>query len=303
MSFHVPAGWENFYNTIKKNFLSLIESQVITGISQTEFRLWVKNFETAEEQYLAAHLIDALIFRTSDMIKSMSYHVIETVLPKALEKINEFPSSDLDEFIKSLRKPPKKFPIKFTPVGGAFLGSGKSGDALIREFRKAVDLQKNLIVSPDVIAEIQDTKVVVFIDDMLGTGAQFDEFCTHYNIDNINDIKFIYIPFVAHVDGVGFIQGKHKNVLVCPVEILTKENQFFEETEPSSGIWFRDRENNIEDVKYMYRKILHRHDVNVDNIEGVGKKSLTVLLSISAPNNTLKAYYSNEGSWKRLVTR
>lgn len=266
-------------------------------------RSWLGNFSTDEDQYLAAHLLDALIYRTDAMLDSTSQHVIEMVLPDELKRLGLYNSNSVDQFIEQLVSGDELLGIRFVAVDGSFEQTpGKSGAQLIRQFYRATKVNKKLLVRPENISKLNNgVKTLVFLDDCLGTGSQFSRFCDYYKLKQLSDkFSLIYLPFVAHSTGLRTLKTGYPFLNLAPVEKLSNENNFFSESKSSKGIWLRDGKNSISDVKKHYRSLLKSKGAS-----GESEYCLNLSLGFyfSTPNNTLKAYFSDQGNWKGLLVR
>ncbi len=65
MTFRVPDGQEHFYSYIVEKTKSLISEKAWLEMEALTLDAWLQNFETDEEKYFAAHMLDALIFRSN----------------------------------------------------------------------------------------------------------------------------------------------------------------------------------------------------------------------------------------------
>ena len=281
-----------------------MDKNVFTGIAKLTLREWQGNFATDEEHYLAAHLLDALIFRTDPMVDSTSQHVVEMVLPKILAENGLYVSSDIDAFVKSLADGDVGLGLRFVAVDGNQLAPtpGKSGAQLIRHFSRAANINRNLLLRPENMELLQDdVRVLVFLDDCVGTGTQFGKFSTAYKLEDLaKQHCLIYIPFVAHLKGLKKLNHKYPFLHVTPVEVLGPQSNFFAESLLNSGVWARDSSNSVADVKAFYSELMARKGVTPEPSFSL---NLSLGFSFSTPNNTLKAYFSNQGMWKRLLVR
>ncbi|HJV74706.1 MAG TPA: hypothetical protein VJ654_10825 [Noviherbaspirillum sp.] len=132
MEFHIPDGFARFASQVERRFAVLLQKRVLTGIDVLQLRKWLNNFESDEERYLAAHLLDSLVLRTDKMLASSSEHVLQMLLPNALISCNRFKVDDLAEFISRMTSGKTETGIRFVAVDGTFEKTpGKSGAALI----------------------------------------------------------------------------------------------------------------------------------------------------------------------------
>lgn len=303
MAFFIPDEYARFSCEVFDRFKILLSKNIFTGISQLTFRQWLANFQTEEESYLAAHLVDSLILRTDLMLDSTSRHIVEMCLPKILKRHNNYTSPDISSFTRSLSSGDLSLGLRFVAVDGTFSKApAKSGATLIRIFSRATGIPKRLLVRPENLTTLPDTvKTLIFLDDCVGTGRQFDGFCDSYQLSTLaSRFELVYIPLLGHQQGIDFLNQRHPHVKVYPVEVLGPSCNFFQSSASNLSTWAKDNTNSVGDVQNFYDDLLRR--------KGVSKESefclnLSLAFSFSTPNNTLKAYFSDQGTWNRLLVR
>ncbi|SDU33219.1 hypothetical protein [Nitrosomonas ureae] len=303
MSFKIPDGWESYHREIKNCFESLIHANVIQGLRLLSLNAWYSNFKTAEEKYLAAHLLDSLVYRTEPMLNSSCKQLVSKILPQVLRKL-EYPIYDIEQFTKSLQQ--ENLPIVFTPVKCDT--PGKSGETLIRIFKRVNDIHNSKLIHPEAIENLpENIKFVVIIDDMVGTGMQFKNFYTKYKFANHSKgklLKIIYIPLMAHQKGIEKLKSECPELKLFPIEVLSQQHNFFRSKDTESNIWFKDKVNTVEDVQLFYKELLQKYSINSKNPFGHGQLGLTVFTSFSSPNNSLNIFYTRKHpDWAPLLKR
>lgn len=314
MEFHVPDGWERFFEEVRHDTVVLIDRSVLTGIDKLDLDGWLSNFSTPEEQYLAAHLLRALIFRSNPMLKMSCQQIASFILPKLLNKPSSTP---LKKFIDDLCNRGNPLKVLFSPVEATKppkdeamepeKQAGKSGDSILRMFLKEVGVPHNTTIQVDQWHNRKrNVEHLIFLDDMCGTGTQFKSFYENYKLSEI-DANKAYIPLFAHEDGLKELSQSCPDVTVLPVETLTKKHNFFRE-EPNSGVdplWALDQSNSVRAVKEFYGSLLERYGIPIKSPFGFGDLGLTVFSSESTHNNGLHTYYTtkNTDKWTPLLKR
>lgn len=309
--FVVPDSFSRFANQVQRRFEMLLKKHVITGIDLNDLRLWWRNFESEEELYLAAHLLDSLVYRTNAMLDSSSHHILHMILPNVLEKLGKRRWSDLTQFLKLIHSGSNTLKMRFLAVEGKFLEAngtfahpvGKSGSTLLRTFARATSVPNRLLMHPDEICALDaDIDVLIFIDDCLGTGTQFLKFARAYELATQSKNRtLVYIPFVAHINGVSELKKQLPNLVVSPVELLGSGTDFFAGHSENPNVWHRDKLNTAKSVEHFYIEFLKRKGLR--NPISNYCLNLSLAFEISTPNNTLKAFYSKEGNWNKLFVR
>lgn len=294
----LPEQWGNFYDEMSRKARKFIEIDYWT-ISESTFTLWLNNFKTDEEKFLAALLLYRLTFRSQDAVLSLFRHAIDIVIPNFLEEEVSFPINDLEVFQESL----KSFygiPFRFATIEGIDQKTAKSGPALLRDFQRRIEYHKNLNVNPHTFESLskQGVKAIIIIDDILGTGENFTTFAEKYILPNIDTFKFLYIPLSAYFDNLENIRTKYPKIKIYPIEILYETHSFF------SPIGFPSlaKEVNITELKQFYERFM-RSKIKIDEIFGHGSLSLTHCFDDSVPNNMLPVFWYNDTNWHKLFTR
>lgn len=106
---------------------------------------------------------------------------------------------------------------------------------------------------------------------------------------------------MAHRDAHKQISKKVPFVKFYPVETLSDKHNFFCGSSLNSDIWLRDEFNLVEDVKNHYYTLLEKKGVVTRGSSYT--LNLAVGFDIATPNNTLNAFWTDQGSWKPLLRR
>jgi hypothetical protein len=302
LQFVVPEGWERYHRQIKSSVDTLIRQKVISGISPSKLSAWWGNFSTKEEKYLAAQLLDSLVYRTEDMMRASCYQIIHKILPQRLNSIDidYIDHSTFSGFLRSTQHE-----LIFAPV--TTNKPGKSGESLLRLFIRTTGLNKANVQYADKWKGFSaKTKAIILLDDMVGTGNQFCDFYAKNELENC-PFPVIYIPIFAHKKGIKRINEYCPKVDLVPTEVLGEEHNFFREDKDSEGhgIWAKDKHNRVDDVKAYYANMLKRKKIEITDMFGFGSLGLTVYTSMSTPNNSLHIFYTskNPDSWNQFLTR
>lgn len=303
MAFVVPEKYEGFYDESIRRFKLLLQKQVLTGIESNSLNRWLSNFRTIEEKYLAAHLLNCLIYRSESMLCSSFQHLIHSELPTFLQSHNFSMNYGLEHFRNELVNAGDDYPVRFVAVDGSFERvPGKSGATIIRTFRRHLTVNKKILCKPENINTLPESvRFLIFIDDILGTGKQFSSFVDHYKLSELTDrFKMAYSPQISYVDGLQILNQKYPWLSVIPIEELDDQNRFFRHKDGMPDIWHADEKNKVTDVKAFYASLVGR--------AGIPKRTrysldLTVLFQHSGPNNSLSVYWAGSEQWNPLIPR
>ncbi len=306
MAFVVPGGHEGLSRQVFTRFRSLVANNAIDIVTATAFDAWKRNFSSDEEQYLAAQMLSAAVIRTDRMMQSSYRQIIEVIVPGLLRDASLWNFRCVEDMEYKFHDRTARTPIaiRFMPVDGQQLDArpGNSGDSVLRKFGINARIEDRYFVRAD-NQNIWKAPppLLVLLDDLLGTGSQFNKFARAYKLANLPDTtQCVYVPLMAAVQGIEKIRQDHPRIQVKPVETLHDSSAFFSELVSKSGIWARDGHNTVAETRQFYQSLM--------STKGVGQESrhsleLTVLLPDRTPNNTLRAYWSECDQWKPLLRR
>lgn len=302
MTFRVPEKNYTLYDVVQERFRVLLKKGVITGIDENTLDCWLDNFRTDEERYFAACVLGRLIFRSKSMIESSIDHTLQCVLPAYLRRQDLYPHNDIESFLKSMQQNNPASPICFIGVDGSGPhDTGKSGVVMIRHYKRHARIDKSITCRPDNISRLPEhIRCLIFIDDMLGTGKQFEGFAKEHGLAEKQGIHMVYCPQIAFQKGVDHLREKCPWLTVLPTEILNERHQFFSASTNKAGIWAVDEVNTVDDAKSFFRELATRHAIPTST-----RYSLDLLLGFedATPNNTLSALWASSDSWAKLLTR
>lgn len=302
MAFHVPPAHEELYDQVVSRFRMLLRRRVITGITDIRLNLWLQNFVSSEEQYLAARVLENLSYRSQAMVASAIQHVNECMLPCELRRRGIGNFADVDELVASLRSGDASHPVRFVAVDGDHEQvPGKSGAVIIRQFQRD-GVSKALTCKPENLGAMPATvKCLVFVDDMLGTGKQFTGFAEHYKLDSYAGARaIIYCPLIAHQKGLDALVAKFPWLTLLPVEVFGEAHQFYRGATKHPTLWAVDGTNLVDDVRAFVKALCAKR-----KIPATTKHSLNLLLGFehATPNNSLPLLYAESAQWNYLLKR
>jgi hypothetical protein len=306
MAFIVPGGHEGLSRQVFTRFRSLVVKQAIDIVTPNAFDAWKRNFSSEEEQYLAAQMLSAAVIRTDRMKRSSYRQIVEVILPGLLRDAGLWSFNHVEEMEAKFQdgNAPNPVPIRFMPVDGKKLDArpGNSGDSVLREFGIQARMADRHFVRADTKQVWQrPPRLLVLLDDLLGTGCQFDKFAKAYELAKLpNTTQCVYVPLLATAQGINKIEQDHRQILVRPVETLHEGAAFFARSSSAPDIWARDGYNTVVDVRQFYHDLMKAKGVGP---EGKHSMELTVLLPDRTPNNTLKAYWAECNQWTPLLRR
>lgn len=162
-----------------------------------------------------------------------------------------------------------------------FGGPGKSGDILLYEFRHGCPQYRKFIIEPWEIPSLPEKSRVVFIDDLVGTGAQSVEYI--YNTLNLflNPSHEAYLLSLCGTpQGIAYVRENTNFTLMCSHVLDEEHCQHYAKSKV-----FNDKE----------RQMINR--IN-DMLKVKGEKSfdkgLLLAFYYSVPNNTMPFIWKDD---------
>lgn len=225
MAFHVPEVNHGLLEDVLDRFCVLLEKRAITGIDETRLDRWIANFRTDEEHYLAACMLNRLIYRSQAIIDSSIDHLLNCLLPTYLRKIDHFPQLDIENFLEVLQLDDSDFPIRIVGVDGSrAFDTGKSGGVIIRQYKRCAGIPRFLTCRSDALSELSRVvRRLVSVDDMLGTVTQFDKLAKEHALPEEEGVHIVYCPLIAHAAGLKALKDACPWLIVLPVEVIDWE--------------------------------------------------------------------------------
>ena len=295
----LPSEWEQFYDDMKSTALKYIKIG-FWQIKEDDFILWLNNFKKDSEKFLAALMIYRFIYRNRDSMVSMYQYVVDLILPVELSELAGFEIDSLDDYHNRLVRG-AEVPFRFSAIEGVDNQTGKSGSAILREFARSGPFHNKLKISPTKLKDLNrnQCKLVVFFDDIMGTGEQFNKFLETFYAD-AKGLKLLYCPLAATTKALdSFDYEMYPDVRIRPVEILDKKYNFFDK----ALMPMIAEDIDIEELKKTYDHLIKRNTKLKKDLYGRGDLSLTYIFSVSTPNNVLPLFYYESESWNKLVPR
>ena len=288
-----------------------VESTITTGkqliergfweIPESRLDSWWRQFCGHEEKFFAACLLDQTIFRSRHQFESALRALFRSNLFGAV-----FPGEHdlcLTEAIQG-RPDPK---IRLIPVICESDPPTKSGPLVMRRLQRILRLNSKWMcwpwLAPQAIEE-QDVEIIVFVDDFLGSGRQFETFFEKWDFPKKLDsrVKYIYAPVIAHQVGLDYLAKVLPSVTVVCVEKLGDSHRFFNET-----TWHHIGQGQVtaDDAKTWYLDFATKRKIAPRSVSplGYGELELAFGFSHATPNNSLPILWCSSEDWQPLLER
>ncbi|MGQ0512579.1 MAG: phosphoribosyltransferase-like protein [Betaproteobacteria bacterium] len=265
---------------------------------------WRANFRNDAERYFAACVLDSLIFRSDDQTYSLIQHLFQRTLPDLAEDQNLSVLRG-QGWLHALGSTTTDPGIRLVAVSKRTDPPGKSPHTVIRMMRRNFGVNRDWTITPWNLAAsgLSSSTFLIFVDDFLGTGAQFDEVVKAENLESmIKKHPSIYAPLAGFSGGVAELRRIYPTLLVQPVEVLTDEHRLFHEDSKC----FNDRTNSIASAEAFYYSILQSRGIQLigDQRRGYGGLELAYTFAHAAPDNCLPILWWTESpQWTPLLAR
>lgn len=304
-SFKLPRDGSSYTEAIFERSRQLIKTGIWKEVDPLNLRAWLSNFETPEEQYFAACILDSLMYRSQPQTAALITELFDRVIP-GLNSANNARNPLKTDWLNYLKQPPQRSssPLIIVPVIRDGDPPTKSGPLLCRLLSKQLRIKDYHFVWPwqiDKFCTQKKSEAILFIDDFLGTGHQFEEFISGFNINHILKSKYcIYAPLVAHEKGLSYLKKAFPSLLLSCSELLTARTDIFS----SQCSTFDDGENTIESAHAFYKKLVLKSKFpHTSARRGYGKLGIVYSFSHATPDNSIPLIWWKSGSWNPLFLR
>lgn len=284
----------------------------IYPIGMTKIEAWINNFKDPMHRYVAAQILDRLIFRSHKMAKEAYQSFLVAIFRDFyFNSIGEQPEPIYD-WLHQLNINYSRYSgrLVLAPVR-CVADSGASGDTVCRmvdihpSYTK--QLTKNGFEGSGDLGGLPSNKVILLVDDMLGSGEQICEFAEVVDLKAWSqENHLIYAPLIAMESGLQMAQAKLPFLNILPIEVLERNQHFFSFKENADFLG-SDKIKEAEAITW-YKGMLKANGLPSNNASfGRDKAALTLAFEWGCPNQTLAAlwYSSNNqnSNWSRLFKR
>lgn len=303
-SFSLPDDYSIYIDKIKERCEDLISHNIWEGVSQIKLNQWLSNFETDEEQYFSACLLDSLIFRSEAQTISLIKQLFQRVLPD-LNRVDPMPIGKIKDWLKAVNKNNGVYPLlRFVSVVQETDPPTKSAYIIARYMKRDLHVAEELIIKPWEINNClkNGIKMYIFIDDFLGSGDQFNTLLENSDLTKQASLYVAYTPLVVHEKGCKFLKEEHPNLRLRGVESLDKSHMVFHD----ESNCFNDGVNTPEGAKNFYYELLKKKKIEIfgEQRNGYGTLELAYVFNHAVPDNCLPIFYWDKNpEWKPLFDR
>ena len=299
-SFKLPKFGPEYTERISARCESLIHYHIWEGFDLKRLRQWRSNFVTDEAKYFSACLLDSLIYRSESQTIALSRQLFQRSLPDVVRS-DPLPISHVSDWLSLLAGNVDPL-IRVVPVISDGDPPTKSGFLITRLLKRALRVNEAWIIKPeDIPKHANSTKVLLFVDDFLGTGDQFAKFLTGLT-DYSATHYFIYAPLVAINDGISTVRANFPHLKVACAEQLRASDNVFH---PDSSC-FDDGINTPAVARDFQASLFEQFGITLEREKqlGHGGAGLAYSFQHACPDNCLPLFWwSNTPSFIPLLDR
>lgn len=275
-----------------------VRSGIWSAIEESRLNNWIEQFETYDAELLGAVLLDNLIYKSKAQVIS-TLSSLMTGPELCLDMTYDL---ELSESLRKLKDPG----IRLAPAISLSQPPTKSGFYVLRLLQRLYRIKDDWLIWPQTFASITNSKLLIIVDDFLGSGNQFTEFADLSQLESLHNTKphlrIVYLVVAAHATGISFIQEKYPYVEVICGDILTTDHHLF----ASERIDKRYRTKIASTLNDQYQKLLTQAGFSgrgVTGSYGYGDLGLCYAFEHGTPNNTLPIYWRQTEHWSNLLDR
>jgi hypothetical protein len=265
-----------------------------------QFTAWLNNFDCKIEEYVALQFLDNLIVRSKDMAKASYARLLHGPIRQYLEENTSINIETIPKWKEKLKNGTYSIDLRFCPVK-LESDQGESGSTIYRMLSTLFDTNRYSLTRAK-----KPPKVIILIDDFIGSGKQFIDFATEFNLeDKIKRTKIIYCPLIGFEVGIKKISSIYPDLHVLPAEyILETDGLFFGD---DSTLFKNDQTNTILDVKNFLIKMNEKYAPNMPHWFGFELAGLPLAFEWGCPNQTPSLLYMMKShknrNWQPLFSR
>ncbi|MEZ7493292.1 hypothetical protein QO198_17220 [Pseudoalteromonas distincta] len=284
----------------------MIDMGIWSGIERHKFDSWCHQFEGETDRIVLALVLKSLVYRSKEQVRALLFQAFDKGIPQKLFELTG--DENVFEKMKLLQNHsglPKS--ILIVPVIRDCESPTKSGPLVARLFKKVININDKIMKWPWNLGEIKDVETIIFVDDFVGTGNQFLKFCEHHMQGDIfeSNINFIYAPITANKEGLDNIAKSNPRIHLCPIEIVSKEDNFFNAIEKEYSL----NQGQSKELEEMYMSFLEKVDLHKIGqnkgrmVKGYGELALTYVYEHGTPNGSLPILWANNNKFTSLFSR
>lgn len=292
------------YNNMTLERCKLFRSMQIWPIAnELDYEGWLSNFKEAD-LYYAELILNFFMFFSKPMIKKL----VGTAIGNAGYHLkNIYPSWTNEDFNAN---------CWFSYVPGEELNPTDSGNLFLRYARDLGIPQDNILDFGNLLNSLknQKGKVVILVDDFVGSGAQcsvawnrtrLTDGTVLKDIVKANRHTVIYTPLIINDLGRNRILRECSGLFLYPVHYLDEKYDLFS---PNCICWLNDNNLYQKGIEMITRKSqeigIPMYNSNVTtHFRGFGNQGLAIAFEHGAPDAIPAFFYWKDKGWTPLIKK
>ncbi|MFM0565640.1 phosphoribosyltransferase-like protein [Paraburkholderia sediminicola] len=279
---------------------NLIKTGVWRSIELHRLNTWLIQFEQYDASLLGAVLLDNLIFKTRAQLLAMLEYLL--ICPQLCS------GYQWDYELAEALARRKDIGVRLTPAISLAQPPTKSGPYILRLLQRHFRIRDEWLVWPQEIEQLDaGVKLLVIVDDFLGSGTQFSEFAKIAHLKQVNaarpEIRIVYLVAAAHEDGINELRQAFPFVEIVCADLLSASYHLFD----SERLDAKYRVSITGLLRNQYLEIAGRAGLPLDGKAGpfgFGNQGLSYAFEHATPNNSLPIYwYSGSQHWNPVLDR
>jgi len=292
--------WKVFYNNVKSRCGKLIEYGIWQGIDIYQFKAWLNNFQTERAQFFSALILDSMIFRSEEHVKSMLYDLLTRNLHNMwrLKKDSLYDANNNPLDLLKSRYPKIGFRIVTTVKGTDPVT--KSGFHMVHLLNHQMNVRCEWIIKTDEINYYYNQGIHCFLllDDIACTGEQIEDILNEIDITKYPEARFYIALCTIHEKALTILKEHFPSINIVYTEFLDNKNNFFESI-PINETDYKNKQDAID----KYTIFLKKHNIIFKPPLGKGNLGLTYAFSHNVPNNSLPILHYENEQFKKLINK
>lgn len=276
-----------------------VRSGIWGPIEEARLRNWIRQFEQYGAELLGAILLDNLIFKSKSQLRA----ILSTLMTGADLCDGMRHDCELVESLGSFTDPG----IRMAPAISLSQPPTKSGFYVLRLLQRMYRIRNGWLVWPQKFDELPAvTRLLIIVDDFLGSGNQFSTFAELSKLAQLRakkpELRIVYLVAVAHQSGIDSVRKEFPYVEVICGEVLNDDFHVFR----GERLNQRYRANISEGLEIEYLALAKKAGLPLNGTFGpfgYGQQGLCYGFEHGTPNNTLPAFWYETPVWTTLLDR
>ena len=263
---------------------------------------WLLNFPDSQELFYARCLLESFLYFSEDHADALlrsAFHALSRDVCGGLTLQDERRASWRGFLGRVL----------ITYVEGEHPSPTDSGLSFARRARKVLGIPEERIVRPERAVQLlqrDETIPVVFLDDFLGSGRQFEATwsrayapvgASFASLAASHQLTVTYVPLLASTYGLDRVTPLTRGATIHPGHALSAR---YSAKGPDSAVWPDGKQ--AEGVAFV-EAVSKRAGYQPSDCWGFHGLGLCVAILDTIPDSSLPLFYSNRNNWRPLMVR